>query len=61
VSRSSPGAVHAEILDIRTQVAKIAPFVDSICVHGDTENCVEIAEAVFASLLDEGYDVAVDL
>jgi UPF0271 protein len=61
VSRSAPGAVHAEIFAIRQQVSQIAPFVDSICVHGDTPNCVEIAEAVFAALIDEGFDVAVDL
>jgi UPF0271 protein len=60
VPRGSPGAIHLEIGEVRKQVVKIAPFVDSICVHGDTQNCVEIIEAVYAALFDEGYDIAVD-
>jgi lactam utilization protein B len=36
----------------------LATQVDSICLHGDTENCVEIAETVYAALSDAGFEVS---
>ncbi len=59
--RSVPGSVFTDVQEVKAQVAKIAPYVDSICVHGDTENCVEVAEAVYGALLDQGCEVAVDV
>lgn len=58
VSRTEPGAVLTDQGAVREQVIKIAPFVDSICLHGDTPDCVEFAELVRKTLEDQGYEVA---
>jgi UPF0271 protein len=56
--RSQEGAVLKDPLVVKEQVLRLAPFVDSVCLHGDTENCVEFAEQVYGSLVDQGYEVA---
>ena len=43
--------------EIRDQVLRLAPNVDSICLHGDTPHCLEYAELVFKTLTDAGYGV----
>jgi UPF0271 protein len=58
VPRGEPGAVLSDLGAVREQVIRIAPFVDSICLHGDTPDCVEFAEVVFRTLVDEGYEVS---
>ena len=57
MSRSEPGAVLHEPKEIRDQVLKLAPEVDSICLHGDTPNCLQFAELVYKTLVDSGYGI----
>lgn len=59
VPRSVPGAVLHDPEEVRDQVVRLAPQVDSICLHGDTPDCLEFAELVTKSLLDAGYGVGV--
>lgn len=57
VPRSEPGAVLEDPDQIKAQVLRLAKEVDSICLHGDTPNCLEFAEMVTKTLLDHGYEV----
>lgn len=57
VPRSEPGAILEAPEQIRRQVLELAPRVDSICLHGDTPNCLEFAELVYKTLVDAGYEV----
>lgn len=57
VPRSERGAVYEDPKRIRRQVLALAPRVDSICLHGDTPNCLEFAELVYKTLVDAGYEV----
>lgn len=57
VPRSEPGAVLHDPEEIRAQVFTLAPKVDSICLHGDTPDCLEFAELVYKTLVDAGYEV----
>ncbi|MDR3688964.1 MAG: LamB/YcsF family protein [Fimbriimonas sp.] len=57
IPRGHPGAMLSDRDAIREQVLRLAPHVDSICLHGDTPNCVEYAEMVFQTLVDAGYGV----
>lgn len=59
VPRDEPGAVLSDLTAIREQVLRLAPEVDSICLHGDTPSCLEFAETVFRTLTDAGYGVGV--
>ncbi len=57
VPRSETNAVLQDPVEIAEQVLRIAPTVDSICLHGDTPNCLEFAELVNKTLVDAGYEV----
>jgi 5-oxoprolinase (ATP-hydrolysing) subunit A len=57
VPRGEEGAVLEDPDRIREQVLALAPRVDSICLHGDTPNCLEFAELVRRTLVDAGYEV----
>lgn len=57
VPRTEPGAVLHDPLEIAAQVLRIAPTADSICLHGDTEGCVEFAEMIVRTLTDAGYTI----
>lgn len=57
VPRSNPYSLLTEPDEIASQVLKLAPEVDSICIHGDTPSCVEIAELVYRTLEDAGFEV----
>lgn len=57
VPRSEPGAVLEDPDQIKAQVLRLANEVDSICLHGDTPNCLEFAELVYKTLIDAGYEV----
>jgi UPF0271 protein len=59
VPRSEAGAVLNDPEQIRLQVLKLAPEVDSICLHGDTPNCLDYAELVKRTLVDSGYEVGI--
>ena len=58
--RSEPGSVLTDEVSVRAQVEFLAPFVDSICLHGDGEHCVEFAHLVKDELLSLGYEVGFD-
>lgn len=55
--RDQPGAVLTALEDVRAQALAIAPSVDSICLHGDTPGCVELARALRDALEGAGYQV----
>lgn len=57
VPRSEPGAVLDDPDQIRRQALSLAERVDSICLHGDTPDCLEFAELVYKALKDEGFEV----
>jgi UPF0271 protein len=58
VPRSEPGAVLADPAEVKSQVLRLAPLVDSICLHGDTPDALEFAELVTKTLRDAGYEVS---
>lgn len=57
VPRSDESAILTDRGEIRDQVLRLAPLIDSICLHGDTPGCVEFAEFVVRTLTDAGYEV----
>ncbi len=57
VPRSESGAVLSEAKEVRAQVLRLANEVDSICLHGDTPDCVEFAEQIYATLVEAGFEV----
>jgi len=57
VPRSRPGAVLTLAADVRAQALRLAPNVDSICLHGDTDGCVEFAAMLRGALEQAGFEV----
>lgn len=57
VPRTEPGAVLSDPAEITAQVLVMAERVDSICVHGDSPGCVEIAALLRSTLEKAGYEV----
>ena len=57
VPRSEPGAVLSDPRLVAEQVLRLAPFVDSICLHGDTPDCVDFAKLTRKTLASAGYEV----
>lgn len=71
VSRSEPGAVHAELSVITTQAVSLAKggrvtsrngdvidvLADTLCIHGDTPGAAEKARAVRDVLENRGVDI----
>ena len=57
VPRSSPGAVVTDLRSVQDNALGLAAKVDSLCVHGDTLGCVEIARSVRRALESAGYQV----
>lgn len=57
VPRSELGAILKDPGEIRAQVLSLAGKVESICLHGDTPNCLEFADLVKRTLVDAGYEV----
>lgn len=58
VPRSESGAVLESPEEAAEQALRLAPNVDSLCVHGDSPNCVLMLSTVRASVLASGYEVA---
>jgi UPF0271 protein len=58
VPRKEPGAVLVDPVEVRAQVLRIAPNVDSICLHGDTPDALEFAELVKKTLRDASFEVS---
>jgi len=57
VPRTQPGAVLDDCEAVAAQAVRLAPEVDSICLHGDTPHAVEFAHGVRAALTSAGIDV----
>ena len=57
VPRSEPGAVYEDPDLVKSQILRIAPTVDSICLHGDTPSALEFAELVTKTLRDAGFEI----
>lgn len=57
VPRSQPGAVLHNLAEITAQAVRLAATVDSICIHGDTPNAVEMAQQIRTELESAGFDV----
>lgn len=57
VPRSEPGALLTDPADVAAQALRLAPQVDSVCVHGDSPGALDLAQAVRAALLDAGHHV----
>lgn len=55
--RGAEGAILSDPNEIAEQVRNLAAQVESICIHGDTPGCVEIAELVRITLEESGYRV----
>lgn len=58
VPRGDPAALISDPEAAARQAVRLAPQVDSLCVHGDTPNCVAVLRAVRARLLAEAYEVS---
>lgn len=57
VPRSSPDALLTDLVEIADQAVALAEKVDSICLHGDRSDCVEIAERVRFALESNGFTI----
>lgn len=55
--RSEPGAVLDDPEQVVRQALLLAHKVDSICIHGDTPGCVEMAERIVGALRLDGFEV----
>lgn len=58
IPRSEPGALLTDRDEIVDQACRLAESVDSLCLHGDTSDCVAVAAAVRAALEARGWRVA---
>lgn len=58
VPRTERGALLTEPGAAADQAERLAPNVDSICVHSDTPGAVSIVRAVRARLVEAGYTIA---
>lgn len=56
--RGEPGAVLEEAAAIAAAALRLAPQVDSLCLHGDTPGAVDHARAVRAALTGAGWTLA---
>lgn len=57
VPRSQTDAMLSDESEIREQVLRLADEVDSICLHGDGDHCIEIAKLARATLEEAGWTV----
>ncbi|MDQ6641614.1 MAG: LamB/YcsF family protein [Actinomycetota bacterium] len=57
VPRDQPGALVEDPDDIAANALRLAPTVDSLCVHGDSPGAVHAATRVRAALTDAGYQI----
>ncbi len=57
VPRGEPGAVFEDADRVQRQTLELAMRVNSICLHGDGDHCLEFAELVYSTLKDHGYEV----
>lgn len=57
-SRSEPDSLLTDADEIQEQVLRLAPNCDSLCIHGDSPDCVWTLELVVKTLRDAGYEVS---
>jgi 5-oxoprolinase (ATP-hydrolysing) subunit A len=55
--RTHPGAVILDPISAGAQAVRVAPLVDSICLHGDGEDCLTFARLVRKALEAYRYTV----
>jgi len=58
IPRNQPGAVLSDRKEIIEQACRLAECVNSLCLHGDTPDCVSIAVEVRAELEARGWRIA---
>lgn len=58
VPRDQPGALVTEAAAIEANALRLAPEVDSLCLHGDSPGAVRHAQRVRAALAASGWRVA---
>lgn len=58
VPRTEPGALLTHPADVAAQALRLAPQVDSLCVHGDSPGALDLARAVRAALVGTGYQIS---
>ncbi|MBC9732014.1 5-oxoprolinase subunit PxpA [Nocardioides marmotae] len=57
VARGEPGAVLEDAGAIASAALRLAPGVDSLCLHGDTPGAVAHASAVRSALVGAGWEL----
>jgi UPF0271 protein len=57
IDRALPGALLEGSEEIAAQAVRLAPYVASLCVHGDSRGAVAHAHAVRRALVEAGYRV----
>jgi len=57
VPRTEPDAVIRDPERAAANAVALAPRIDSLCLHGDTEGCVELARAIVRALRNAGWEV----
>jgi UPF0271 protein len=57
VPRDEPGALIEDIEAIAAQAVSLVQTTDSICVHGDSPNAVEAAQAVRRALTEADVEL----
>lgn len=55
--RSEPGALIVDPADGAAQALRLAPDVDSLCVHSDSPGAVELMRAARRALEESGYEI----
>ena len=58
VARSQPNSILTDELEVRAQVRDLVPLVDTLCLHGDTPDCLEIAAIVQDELNRMGVQIS---
>jgi 5-oxoprolinase (ATP-hydrolysing) subunit A len=59
ILRGQPGALLEDPAEFAAQVLRLAPQVDSLCLHGDGNHALEFAELVTRALRDNGFEIGI--
>jgi UPF0271 protein len=57
VPRSEPGAVLTNFAEVEEQAVRLAPRVDSLCIHSDTPGAVDLLKHATEALRNSGYEI----
>lgn len=57
VPRSEPGALITNFEEVTEQALRLAPRVDSLCIHSDTPNAVDLLKHTIEALREEGFEI----